>query len=75
MTTSEQLLDAQVAWLIEELTGDALSERVAADVDALLAIGARTTTATVVDAESVNALLHDVLETVPASAGAAGPSW
>ncbi|HEX7738922.1 MAG TPA: hypothetical protein VF426_04675 [Marmoricola sp.] len=70
MTTSEQLLDAQVAWLIEELTGDALSERVAADVDALLAIGARTTTATVVDAESVNALLHDVLETVPASAGA-----
>ena len=69
-TTSAQLLDAQVAWLVGRLTGDGLSEQVAADVDDLLAIAGRTTPSALVDPAAVKALVHDLVETVPASAGA-----
>lgn len=69
-TTSARLLDAQVAWLIERLTGEGLSAQVAADVDDLLAIAERTTPAALVDPEAVKALVHDIVAAVPPSSGA-----
>ena len=68
--TSEQLLDAQAAWLITRLTGDGLSAQVATDVDDLLAIAQRTTPAMLVDPQAVKAFVHDVAEVVPPSSGA-----
>lgn len=69
-TKTEDLLEAQVAWLIERLTGPAFAETVGADVDALLEIAQRTTLGALVDADAVKHLVHVVLETVPASVGA-----
>lgn len=70
MTTSDRLLDAQVAWLVERLTGEGLADQVAEDADALLAIAERTTPGALVDAGDVKALVHELFEVVPASSGA-----
>lgn len=69
-STADRLLDAQVAWVLAQLSDDRLAQTVAADVDELLAVGARTTTRSLVDPESVKAVVHDHLRVVPPSAGA-----
>lgn len=73
MTTpsrSERLLDAQVAWFVGQLTGPGLGDLVARDVDALLALEARTTLAGLVDAATAKRAVRWALATGPASTGA-----
>jgi hypothetical protein len=67
---ADQLLEAQVAWLIGELTGPALPEAIARDVDDLLLAGSRINLGALVGAEEVKGLIAFLLETVPASSGA-----
>lgn len=65
-----RLLDAQVAWLLVELTGPGLEDRVEAEVDALLAIGSRTTVGALVEAEPVKQVARMLLTQVPPSTAA-----
>lgn len=67
---ADRLLDAQVAWLVEELTGPALPTVIARDVDDLLAAGSRVHLDALVGAAEVKNLIRFALETVPASSGA-----
>lgn len=69
-SVAERLLDAQVAWHIEQLTGPALPELIARDVDDLLAIGSDLTVNSLVGAAEVKSLIHLVLDKVPPSAAA-----
>lgn len=50
---ADRLLDAQVRFVLAELSGDRLAEVVARDVDDLLAVAARTTPAELADPEDV----------------------
>lgn len=68
--TADRLRDAQVAWLVERLTGPDAAATIEADVDALLEIGSRTTVGALVDAEAVKQVVRVALERVPPSAGA-----
>ncbi|MFL6160031.1 MAG: hypothetical protein ACJ72D_28415 [Marmoricola sp.] len=65
-----RLLDAQVAWLVDRLTGADLSEVVAADVDDLLAAGSRTPLRDLVEPDAIKDLLRLLLDKVPPSTAA-----
>lgn len=69
-TVADRLLDAQVAWLIEQLTGPELPGLIAQDVDQLLATGSRLPVNSLVSPEAVKGLIHLVLDKVPPSSGA-----
>jgi hypothetical protein len=69
-SAAEQLLDAQVAWLVRRLTGPELPALIAQDVDDLLAAGSRITVAQVVGVEDVKRIAHLLAETVPPSTAA-----
>lgn len=67
---SERLLDAQVAWLVDRLTGDELPGLVERDLRALLDVESRITLAELVDADRAKQLVRAALATVPPSTGA-----
>jgi hypothetical protein len=67
---ADRLLDAQVAWLIGQLTGPELPDLLAGDVDALLAIGSRITVNELVTADDVKPIARLIAATVPASTAA-----
>ncbi|MCX6397311.1 MAG: hypothetical protein NTV23_12540 [Propionibacteriales bacterium] len=67
---AERLLDAQVAWLVDQLTGAQLPDLIAQDVDELLATGSRLSVNDLVEASAVKNLIHLVLDKVPPSAAA-----
>lgn len=67
---ADQLLDAQVAWLIDQLTGSDLADLIATDVDELLVAGAHLSVGSLVGPAEVKSLIHLVLASVPASAAA-----
>ena len=69
-TVAERLLDAQIAWLVGELTGPGLPEQLAKDVDQLLATGSRITVGELVTAEEVKPIARLIAATVPASTAA-----
>lgn len=69
-SVAERLLDAQVAWLVEQLTGPELPDLIARDVDDLLRIGSHLSVNSLVTAEDVKDLIRLVLDKVPPSAGA-----
>lgn len=69
-TTAELLLDAQVAWITEQLTGPGVAEVITRDVDELLAAGARIDLADLVGAQQVKDLVRFAFTTVPPSSGA-----
>ncbi|MBO9523680.1 MAG: hypothetical protein J7518_19275 [Nocardioidaceae bacterium] len=66
----DRLLDAQVAWLVERLTGPALPALIAEDVDDLLLAGSRIRLGDLVGAEDVKPVVHLLLATVPPSTAA-----
>ncbi len=55
---ADRLLDAQVAWVVEQLTGDALADLLAADVAEALRIGERLTLAQLVDTEALRRVVQ-----------------
>ena len=65
--TADRLLDAQVAWVMQELTGDRLLEVIERDVDELLAGAAEVRLADVTSADGVIEVVDLVLANVPAS--------
>lgn len=67
---ADRLLDAQVAWLIDRISGARLETTVAADVDDLLAAGARTRLDVLVDPAAVKEIAHLLVEKVPPSTAA-----
>ena len=67
---ADQLLDAQVAWLVGQLTGPDLADLIAQDVDELLAAGSRLPVNALVGPAEVKGLIHLVLDKVPPSAAA-----
>jgi len=69
-SVADRLLDAQIAWLVGQLTGPDLPEQLAQDVDTLLAIGSRLTVNDLVDAEEVKGIARLIALTVPASTAA-----
>jgi hypothetical protein len=69
-STADRLLDAQVAWLIEQLTGPELPGLITQDVDELLATGARLPVSSLVGPDQVKGVIHLVLDKVPASSAA-----
>lgn len=64
---AEQLLDAQVAWAIDVLTGAGLEEQVARDVDSLLAATGNLRLDQLVDAAEVKRVARRLFATVPGS--------
>jgi len=67
---ADQLIDAQVAYVLDQLTGDRLRDNVARDVDDLLALAGTLRLDAVIDAEAVKRVARRLLDTVPASTGA-----
>ncbi len=67
---ARRLLDAQVAWAVDRLTGPVLSALVPDRVDDLLAIGARTPVGAVIAGDDIKALLRRLAEAVPPSTAA-----
>lgn len=67
---AQQLLDAQVSWLLSQLEGDALTTHLDADVAALLAIGEQVSVGSLVSPDIAKDVLHLLLERLPASATA-----
>ncbi len=62
-----RLLDAQVAWVLEELSGDRLQAVIQRDVDDLMAVGASVPLQELVTVEDVTRVVTHLLTTVPAS--------
>src|SRR5215218_8065031 len=69
-SVATRLLDAQVAWLLERLTGDELPTFIETDVDDLLAAGSRLPLGSLVGADEVKELIRLLLDKVPPSVGA-----
>ena len=67
---ADRLLNAQVAWLLAQLTGPDLPDRIAQDVDDLLEIGAGLTVGDLADAAEVKEIGRLLIDTVPPSAAA-----
>lgn len=67
---ASRLLDAQVAWAVQRLTGPDLATLVPGHVDDLLAVGARTPIRAAVDADDVKALIRRLVQQVPPSTAA-----
>ena len=66
-TTADRLLDAQVAWVMQELTGDRLHGVIERDLDELLAAGADVPLGAVATPEDVIEVVDLLLATVPSS--------
>ncbi len=69
---AQQLLDAQVAYHLERLSGDRCGETVAALVEDLLAAGDRHPLADLIDRQAIKGIVVRALATVPASAAISG---
>jgi hypothetical protein len=69
-TLADQLLDAQVRFVLDQLTGDRLAETIARDVDDFLAIAANLRLDALVDAGEVKRVVRRLLATVPPSTAA-----
>jgi hypothetical protein len=69
---ASQLIDAQVAYHLERLTGDRLAGTVAAMADGLLSAGGGHQLEDLVDREVVTGIVVRALGTVPASAAVSG---
>ena len=69
---AQRLLDAQVAYHVERLTGDALESLVAALAHDLLAAVERHPIEDIVDREVITSIVVRALQTVPASAAVSG---
>ena len=71
MTTTpslaDQLLDAQVTWILEQLTGPSLPELLERDVDDLLALAGRVRLDAAVDPADITRVVHRAMANVPAS--------
>src|SRR5690349_11751271 len=67
---AQRLLDAQIAWLVGQLTGPDLPGLLAQDVDALLAAGSRITVGELVTADEIKPIARLIAATVPASTAA-----
>lgn len=65
-----QLLDAQVAFVVEELSGDRLVDNIGRDVETILALAKDHPLGTLVEPGEVKKVVHRLLATVPASSGA-----
>lgn len=68
---AQRLLDAQVAWLVDQLTGPALTDQLTADLDELLSSGSRLTLGELVSADAIKPIARSLFTVVPPSAGAA----
>ncbi|MBS4753401.1 hypothetical protein KG112_11370 [Nocardioides sp. zg-ZUI104] len=69
-STAQQLLDAQVAWLMARISGDTLRDALSDDIDDLLDAATRLQVDTLADPDAVKELLRLVLRHVPPSAAA-----
>jgi len=69
-STAARLLDAQVAWLVDRVTGDELPRLAEEVVDDLLALGDRLQVGEVAEPAAVRELVRAALTQVPASAAA-----
>ena len=69
-TLADQLLDAQVSFVLDELTGDRLHEVIARDVDDILSVAENLRLDALVDAGEVKRVARKLLATVPASTAA-----
>ncbi len=69
-TLADQLLDAQVAFVLDQLTGEGLADLLERDVDDLLAIGREIRLDALVDAAEVKRIVRRLLATVPPSTAA-----
>ncbi len=67
---ADRLLDAHVAFALEQLAGPSRDDLVTSVVDELLAIGERLTLADVLDVDEVVRIVRRLLTTVPPSDGA-----
>ena len=70
MTLAQQLLDAQTAWILDQLTGERLAQSVASDVDTVLSVVGDRPLADLVDATEVKQVVRRLATTLPASSGA-----
>jgi len=71
-SVAQQLLDAQVAYHLERLTGHRLEATVAGFADDLLSAGGRSQIEDLVDRETITSIVVRALGTVPASAAVSG---
>jgi hypothetical protein len=69
-TVADQLLDAQVEFVLDQLTGERLQENLARDVDDVLAIAKHLRLDAVVEADEVKRVVRRLLAAVPPSAAA-----
>ena len=69
---AQQLLDAQVAYHLERLSGDRCGETVAALVEDLLAAGDRHPLADLIDRQAIKGIGVRALATVPARSAISG---
>jgi hypothetical protein len=69
-TLADRLLDAQVAYVIDRLTGDKLQETITRDVDDVLAIAVGLRIDTLLDPEEVKRIARRLVAAIPASVGA-----
>lgn len=67
---AQRLLDAHVAWLLAQMSSEALPATVEREVDELLAIGSRVTIADLVDIETLKEAVRNLLTVVPPSTAA-----
>jgi len=67
---ADQLIDAQVAYVLGQLTSSHLEQQVAAAVDDVLALAGKVTLNEVVDPASVKVVVRRLLASLPVSAGA-----
>lgn len=67
ISTADRLLDAQVAWVIEELSGERLLRVIAGGVDELLVVAAEVRLVDVASADAVIEVIELLLRAVPAS--------
>ena len=66
-----RLLDAQVAWAVDLLTGPSTADLVARDVDDLLAVAGELRLDSLVDADEVKRVARRLVATIPSSRAAA----
>jgi hypothetical protein len=68
---AERLLDAQVAWAVDRLTGPTIDELVTRDVDDVLAVAGELRLDAVVDSDEIKRVARRLVATIPASRAAA----
>ena len=69
-TTADRLLDAQVKYVVDQLTGDQLQANISRDVDAALALVAEVRIDEVVGRAEVKRIAKRLVATIPATTGA-----